>query len=89
MHERMSILNAYYLPDAKGDSPLYQSISPVNSLRVILNTYFDAGLILLPDRSYYSTWPDPFKFVDVTDTVRLPSDTRPKSSCKLKPAPNQ
>ena len=86
MHERMSILNAYYLPDGKGDLPLYQSISPVNSFRVVLNTYFDAGLELLPDRSYYSTWGDPFKFIDVTDKVRLPSDTRPESSCKAQPA---
>ena len=81
MHERMSILNAYYLPDRKGDSPLYQSISPVNSFRVVLNTYFDAGLELLPDRSYYSTWSEPFKFIDVTDKVRLPSDTGRRQSC--------
>jgi Sulfatase len=86
MHERMSILNAYYLPDGKGNSPLYQSISPVNSFRVVLNTYFDADLELLPDRSYYSTWGEPFKFVDVTDKVRLPSDTAPESACKAEAA---
>jgi hypothetical protein len=86
MNERMSILNAYYFPDGKGDSPLYQSISPVNSLRVVLNTYFNADLKLLPDRSYYSTWTEPFKFVDVTDKVRLPSDQRPERHCKDHPA---
>jgi hypothetical protein len=69
LRERMSILSAYYLPDA-GDAPLYQSISPVNSFRVVLNAYFGAGLDLLPDRSYFSTWDDPFQFIDVTDRVR-------------------
>jgi hypothetical protein len=85
MHERMSILNAYYLPELKGDSRPYQSISPVNSLRVVLNGYFGAGMELLPDRSYYSTWSEPFKFLDVTDKVQLATDKRPANSCKNKP----
>ena len=85
LHERMSILNAYYFPEPGGDA-LYQSISPVNSFRVVLNTYFDAGLELLPDRSYYSTWGDPFQFIDVTDKVRLPSDIGPVSSRTTPPA---
>jgi hypothetical protein len=86
MNERMSILNVYYLPDAKGKSPLYQSISPVNSLRVVLNTYFDAGMDLLPDRSYFSTWGDPFRFIDVTEKVQLASDDGPQNSCAEQPA---
>ncbi len=69
IRERMSILNAYYLP-GNGRDALYQSISPVNSFRVVLNTYFGAGLELLPDRSYYSTWGEPYQFIDVTDKVR-------------------
>ncbi len=41
-------LNTYYFSD--GDySLLYDSISPVNSFRVVLNKYFDAGLPLLKD----------------------------------------
>jgi hypothetical protein len=85
LHERMSILNAYYLPEKKGDA-LYQSISPVNSFRVVLNAYFGAGLELLPDRSYYSTWSKPFDFIDVTDRVRLPSDRAAASVCPPGPA---
>jgi hypothetical protein len=42
------ILNAYYVPD--GDDLLYESITPVNSFRVILNTLFDTGFELLEDR---------------------------------------
>jgi hypothetical protein len=63
--ERMTILNAYYFPGGRYDE-LYQSISPVNSFRVVLNTFFGASLELLSDRSYFSTWPDPYQFVDVT-----------------------
>src|SRR5262249_55772060 len=47
LHERMSILNAYLLP-GRGAEALYDSISPVNSFRVVLNAYFGAGLDLLP-----------------------------------------
>jgi len=69
--ERMSILNAYYFPGRRYQG-LYDRISPVNSFRVVLNTFFGAHLELLPDRSYYSSWPEPYKFHDVTALVRSP-----------------
>ena len=62
----MSILNAYYFPGGRYEG-LYQEISPVNSFRVVLNTFFGAKLPLLPDRSFFSTWTDPYRFIDVTD----------------------
>ncbi len=77
LKERMSILNAYYFPGQKYQG-LYGRISPVNSFRVVLNTYFGATLELLPDRSFFSTWTDPYRFIDVTDAVRTPDD-RPAS----------
>ena len=43
------ILNAYYLPGG-GEQLLYESISPVNSFRVIFNHYFGADYELLEDR---------------------------------------
>jgi hypothetical protein len=49
--KRSMILNAYYLPGF-GENHLYPAISPVNSFRVVFNTYFAAGLSLLPDISY-------------------------------------
>jgi hypothetical protein len=61
--ERMGILNAYYAPDAAND--LYESISPVNTFRVLLNTYFGYALPLLSDRSWYSSWEQPYKFIEV------------------------
>lgn len=49
---RMKILNAYYLP--KGTEALYPAISPVNSFRVVFNSYFGAEFPLLEDVSYHS-----------------------------------
>ena len=70
--ERMSKLNAYYFPARKYEG-LYGKITPVNSFRVVLNTYFGANLELLPDRSFFSTWSEPYHFIDVTDTVLSPA----------------
>ena len=50
---RFGILNAYYLPNG-GNDLLYESISPVNSFRVIFNSYFGANYEILEDRSYYT-----------------------------------
>jgi len=50
--ERMAILNAYYLPG--GEGTLYASISPVNTFRVIFNTFFGGHYPLLQDTSWYS-----------------------------------
>lgn len=61
VRERMSILNAYYLPD-RGFRWLYSGISPVNSFRLVLDHYFGAHIGLLPDKHYFSTWPLPFDF---------------------------
>jgi hypothetical protein len=70
LRERMSILNAYYFPDRKYQG-LYPEITPVNSFRVILNTFFGARLDLVPDRNYFSTWSEPFRFEDVTEMTNL------------------
>lgn len=48
--EYTSILNAYYFPDGKGEDSLYESITPVNSFRVVLNSYFGEELPLLEDK---------------------------------------
>jgi hypothetical protein len=52
--EKMPILNAYYLPGVDTDQVLYPSISPVNSFRVVLNSFFGKDLPLLEDISYYA-----------------------------------
>ena len=57
--QKMPILNAYYLPGVDVDKVLYSSISPVNTFRVILNSYFGQDLSLLEDISYYAPPEDP------------------------------
>ena len=68
MKERMSILNAYYLP-SEGKKLLYESITPVNTFRVIFNYFFNANFKLLEDKSYFSTWSRPYEFIDVTELL--------------------
>lgn len=51
--DRVKILNAYYLPDG-GNKQLYPTITPINTFRVIFNTYFGGQYDLLPDVSRYS-----------------------------------
>ena len=69
LDERMSILHASHLPDG-GDALLYPRITPVNTFRIILKYYFNADLLLLEDKSFYSTYDRPFRFVDVTNRIR-------------------
>lgn len=65
----MKILNAYYLPGFDG-SKLYQSITPVNSFRLIFNHYFGQNLAPLPDKNYLIPDIDhPYKFNDITDKL--------------------
>jgi hypothetical protein len=49
--ESNTIFSAYYLPDG-GNSVLYQSITPVNTFRLIFNYYFGANYKLLNDESF-------------------------------------
>lgn len=74
--ERLSILNAYYLPN-DGDKYLYDAITPVNTFRVILNHYFGTDLELLDDESYFSTEARPYAFINVTRAMGAGTDTVP------------
>jgi hypothetical protein len=65
LRERLSILNAYYLPGVPAGR-VYPTITPVNTFRVILNTYLGANFKLLPDNSFFSCWSTPYKFVPYT-----------------------
>jgi hypothetical protein len=59
----MWILNAYYLPGYDGD--LYATISPVNSFRLVFNSYFGGEYDMLEDVSYYSPVPKLYEFTEV------------------------
>ena len=66
--EKMNILNAYYFPGVNEEKYLYQTISPVNSFRLIFNIYFDRNIQLLQDKSYYITSESkyPYEYKDIT-----------------------
>jgi len=51
IEERLGIVNAYHVP-ADAGRLLYESITPVNTFRVIFNALFSAKLELLEDVSY-------------------------------------
>lgn len=65
---RFSILNAYYLPGTS-HAQIYDTITPVNTFRVIFNAYFGADFKTLSDRNYYSPDGAPFNFKDFTDEL--------------------
>lgn len=68
LHQYYPILNAYHLPNG-GSKMLYDSITPVNSFRVVLDTYFGAGLPLLKDENYFCTYSAPLRFTNVTQRI--------------------
>jgi hypothetical protein len=59
-NKRFWILNAYYLPGHT--SELYNSISPVNSFRIVLDDYLGTTYGLLDDKSYFSPIPYIYDF---------------------------
>jgi len=72
--ERFAILNAYHIPGkadaqiespvANRQSPISDSISPVNSFRLLFNQLFAADYPALPSRSLFSTIANPWRFYD-------------------------
>jgi hypothetical protein len=90
--ERLSILSTYYFPDRRYEK-LYDSISPVNSFRVVLNTFFGAKLDLLPDKSFYSTANEPYDFHEVTEQVAgkeyQPLSAAQRAASRLPAAPSE
>ena len=71
-HVRLSNLTAMYLPGAP-PGYLAADATPVNHLRRVFNLYFDAGLPMLPDRYFVSSYLSPFELSEVgLDDETLP-----------------
>jgi len=62
---RMANFEAYFFPKV-GQTVLYPTETPINTFRLIFNTYFGQNLPLLPDISYYSAYDDYYNFVKVS-----------------------
>lgn len=70
LKEKFPILNAYYFPDKSTDT-LYDTITPVNSFRVLFNTYFGENLPLLFDKNFvFQDEENYYKFIDVTERIK-------------------
>jgi hypothetical protein len=58
---RNKILNAYYLPEG-GSEQITPDFSPVNTFRLIFNTYFGGDYEILPNIAYFSQEEYPYQF---------------------------
>ena len=62
--ERLPILNAYFFSNNKR-VPVTESITPVNTFRIIFDYYFNCKYEILDNKSYFSTWSKPQRFINV------------------------
>lgn len=68
LFERMSIFAAYRCP-AEVRARLYPTMTPVNSFRLLLGGLFGDDYPLLADRSLYSTYDRPFRYIESGERV--------------------
>jgi len=69
-NKRMWILNAYYLPGHNDE--LYSTITPVNTFRLVFNTYFGGKYDMLKDVSYFSPVPKLYNFSEIRNDCKQP-----------------
>jgi hypothetical protein len=69
--ERMTVLNAIYLPRAYRGS-IDPGITPVNTFRLVFDRCFGSKLGLLADRNFYSAYQRPYVFTEVTGKIDAP-----------------
>jgi hypothetical protein len=62
--ERMSILYGVLMPD-RDYRGWYDSITPVNTYRLVFDKLFGVTSTRLPDRSYFATFNMPYQYYDV------------------------
>jgi hypothetical protein len=63
LRERMAIFAAYAFPgEPAGLDP---AITPINAARLLARRYFGLNTPPLQDASYFSTWDQPYRFIEV------------------------
>jgi len=83
-HDPFAIFNAIYFPD--GDyTQLYDTLSPVNTFRILFNKYFGTDYALLPDQCFLDVYADMYDFSEITEFMQRhkPDD---KKEIPAKPA---
>lgn len=68
--ENSSILNAYFFPSSGDSFLLYASISPVNTFRVVFNSFFQADFPILEDKTLSFFLDQTGNFIDVTNKTK-------------------
>jgi len=69
LRDRMFIINAYYLPESV-KKHLNDSITPVNTFRLIFDKYFGAEFGLIEEKSLYTfCYDNLYKFVSVPENI--------------------
>jgi len=71
IEQKMSILSAYYLPDIEKNLS-NDVITPVNTFRIIFNSYFNTNYDLLENKIYLSDDDTVGYFLDVTNVLISP-----------------
>ena len=69
--QQMSIFSAYYLPGTEKNLS-NNVITPVNTFRIIFNSYFNTDYELLENKMYLIDDDDPDYFTDVTNILISP-----------------
>jgi hypothetical protein len=67
--ERMSNLNAIYLPDSNYEK-MYDGITPVNTFRIIFNEYFGEDYELHDDENFWSDGDHPYNFNNISEKIK-------------------
>jgi hypothetical protein len=73
--EGLSILYAVLMP-GRDYTGWYDSITPVNTFRLVFDRLFDDTLSILPDRSFFATWARPYEYYDVDEWHETPDTAR-------------
>jgi hypothetical protein len=69
LKQKMGILNAFYLPNIE-NKIVYDAITPVNTFRLVFNSYFHTHYKILNDKSYaHYSEKHPYRFFDVTSKL--------------------
>jgi len=68
LYERHQNLNAIYFPDGNYDL-VYDDLTPVNTFRLVFNTFFNDDYPFVDDTLYHSPFDQPYNFTDVTELL--------------------
>ena len=68
MKERFSILNVFLVPENE-DEIFYETITPVNTFRILFNYYFKVDYNILEDKMYIAEQEEPWNFIEKTELI--------------------